>query len=687
MTKKTKNNSTDNITPSSTLANIPSATDASSSLARHNFNINIEIQEDHPKFGYYKKVADVICLIANKDTIWATDTASSILQENSESSEGYFLLGLISLQLDDLGQAVRMIGQAHELNPECQEYVDALAVLHTLFGDLSRGLYFAKLATALSPHPYIHPLLPVELSNYFTALQSAQPSTHFLKSVIEFERRHFKSAANECEKELRINPHHAHCLNHYGRTLAALAKFDGAASAALEAHKLEPKNSMFALHVGQRLCNLGNYDDGLKYFQMALALNDTSVDIAAEIMKTGLYLPNEYSDELRKIGQRLIRSINKQPIYELTKFKKPKDPKVINIAYISDKVFAGELSHFFLPIIEHHNKNRFNIHVYQQSEGRDSVRTTAEHNTKSIRQTNEIDDETLSVIICNDGIDVLVDLCGYSNDQRFSLLKSHPAHIQIGFLRPPYGIGLPGIDYVLSDSITREIDESTVTDNQTVINLNHGLFALEPLEQHPNVNASPADKNGFITFGGTCDLLLLNAYVAKTWSRVLKKLPNSKLLLGNALTIPDAIKILAIERFEEYGVVDQIDFFDSNEDFNPNPEYYHAIDINLDTFPVSGTFSTCEALWMGVPVLSLAGERRESMMGASILTTAGKPGWISYSEEQFVAGAAFLGGNINELAQIRNTLRDDMRESSLFDPKSFTKSLEEAFLRALKIAI
>jgi predicted O-linked N-acetylglucosamine transferase (SPINDLY family) len=74
-------------------------------------------------------------------------------------------------------------------------------------------------------------------------------------------------------------------------------------------------------------------------------------------------------------------------------------------------------------------------------------------------------------------------------------------------------------------------------------------------------------------------------------------------------------------------------------------------------------------------------------MGASILTTAGKPGWISYSEEQFVAGAAFLGENINELAQIRNTLRDDMRESSLFDPKSFTKSLEEAFLRALKIAI
>jgi predicted O-linked N-acetylglucosamine transferase (SPINDLY family) len=243
---------------------------------------------------------------------------------------------------------------------------------------------------------------------------------------------------------------------------------------------------------------------------------------------------------------------------------------------------------------------------------------------------------------------------------------------------------LPGINFVLGDSVTMGIDKTVDLDSQTVVNVSHGLFALAPLEQHPDVSPSPAEKDGFITFGGTCDLLFLNAEVVNAWTKVLKGLPNSKLLLGNVLTIPDVVKSRVIELFDGHGVADRIAFYESDEDLRPNPQYYSAVDIVLDTFPVSGTFSTCEALWMGVPVLTLTGDQRASVMGASILTTAGKSDWINSTEEQFVAGAIFLGKNISELARIRETLRGDMKNSPLFDPKSLTKSLEDAYCQALE---
>jgi predicted O-linked N-acetylglucosamine transferase (SPINDLY family) len=647
-------------------------------------NVHLDIPEDHPKYDYYKKVIDVISLIENEKFIEAADIVTAIFRENPESSEGYFLFGLISLELDDQGRAIKLIEQAHERAPECLEFADALAVIKTSTGDLSGGLYFAKLATTLSPHPYIRPLLPEKLRNYFTALDSARPSNHYLTANIEFSRRSFRLAIDECEKELLINPDHASCLNLYGRSLAALAKYDVAASANLEALKLEPENSEFALHVGKSLCKLGIYDEGLNYFQKALASNNTSLDIAAEIAEMAHYLPSKYNEEIRKICEGLIETIIEQPTFERINIKTPKDPKIIHVGYLSNALFSGELSHFLLPIVEHHDQTLFRIHVYQQSETHDSIRLTVAGDVETVRQTNEIDDETLSVIICNDEIDVLVDLCGFSSNQRFSLLNSRPAKVQVGYLQPPYGMELPGINFVLGDSVTMGIDKTVDLDSQTVVNVSHGLFALAPLEQHPDVSPSPAEKDGFITFGGTCDLLFLNAEVVNAWTKVLKGLPNSKLLLGNVLTIPDVVKSRVIELFDGHGVADRIAFYESDEDLRPNPQYYSAVDIVLDTFPVSGTFSTCEALWMGVPVLTLTGDQRASVMGASILTTAGKSDWINSTEEQFVAGAIFLGKNISELARIRETLRGDMKNSPLFDPKSLTKSLEDAYCQALE---
>jgi predicted O-linked N-acetylglucosamine transferase (SPINDLY family) len=671
---------------SSAISGAEPAGNTNSDQASHVIRLHLNLPDDHPELDYYMKVIDVISMIDNKDVYGAADAATSILRKNTDSPEGYFLLGLISLELDDQGRAISMIEHAHDLDPECQEYADALATLQSSIGDLTGGLYFAKLATALSPHPYIQPLLPDRLRNYFKALAFSRPSSHFLNATIEYARRRFLLAVNECEKELRVNSSHASCLDLYGRSLSALAKHDEAASASLKALAIEPENLKFILHVGQSLLKLGLYDEGLKKLHETLALDETPIDVAAEILGTSSYLLNSYSDELRSVQKELIRCIAEQPTFDQIEIKNPKDPEIIHIGYISNDLFAGELAHFLVPIIEHHDKNRFRVYIYQQSETHDSVRTTLENIAESVRQTNEIDDETLSVIICNDEIDVLVDLCGYSKGQRFSLINCRPASVQMGILTPPYGIEIPGINYVLSDAATQKIDEKNTPANQTIIPLNHGLYALSPLEQHPDVNPSPAENNGFITFGGTCDLFLLNAEVINTWAKVLNKLPNSKLTLGNVLTIPDGIKSRVIELFEGCGLADRISFFDSNEDLRSNPEYYNAVDVILDTFPVSGTLSTCEALWMGVPVITLVGEQRESAMGASILTTAGKPDWICFTEDQFVAGAIFLGENISELASIRSTLRNEMKSSPLFNPKSLAKSLEEAYCQALKTA-
>ena len=246
----------------------------------------------------------------------------------------------------------------------------------------------------------------------------------------------------------------------------------------------------------------------------------------------------------------------------------------------------------------------------------------------------------------------------------------------------------PGIDVVLSDDVAARHDKKMCLKGQEIEVLEHGLVALDPFVFLPEPSEPPVKANGCVTFGGVCDLARLTPAVASVWSDALKSVPDSRLLLGYVEAIPPAVHNTAVEMFAHFGLTDRVQVQEAggSDDGHAgaNIEFFSSIDIMLDTFPVGATHETCEALWMGVPVVTLAGSRRTGLVGASILHAAGKADWVGSTQKKFIKIASTLAKDSAALQSLRADLRDEVRASALFDGPAFVRSVEKAYTAILE---
>ncbi len=635
---------------------------------------------------YYEKVKETIETTTEGDIEAALDIAGDILKQHPERSEGYFALGLIAYHQGDSGRAIELVGNAHEIDPDCREYADALAVMYTQKSKLSDGLYFAKLATALDPNPHFKNLLPAELTNYFQALAVTTPSVHYVKAMSAYNLRLFEDAAEECERELRINEDHIDACRLLAKTCLELGTYDRAEQAAKAAVALDPKSPESLGTLGNVLTHLGEFGDAVEAHRAALNKDKESVDAAIAAMADARFLHGELTEAQAEFRAEVGRRIGDLPHERDETLVRPKaeSREKINIGYLSDSLFDSVEGIRIQTLLGFHNRNRFNIHVYQVSIVEDSVTIDVSSRATTSRQVYDLDDDVFAMILENDEIDVLVDLCGYSRGHRLGVVSEKVAPVQIGYMRYPFGFEAPGINYVLSDPVTEQADAEALGKDQRSIVLDYGLFAVLPYSAMQDVKQAPAADNGYVTFGGHCDLAYLTPPTADVWAEVLKSIPDSKLLLGNMAVIPDAVRERAGALFAARGVGDRIEYFESERHGSIREDFYHRIDIMLDTFPVSGELRLCEALWLGVPAISLAGEPRTSLMGKSILVSAGKPNWACDTGQQFVEVAGTLAADLSGLGRLREDLREEVGNSVLFNPRFLATTLEDAYVEALE---
>ncbi len=244
-------------------------------------------------------------------------------------------------------------------------------------------------------------------------------------------------------------------------------------------------------------------------------------------------------------------------------------------------------------------------------------------------------------------------------------------------------IAAEGIDIVLGDAVTAETDKTFLGKGQELIVVDMGLATMEEMLFMPDPNDLPALSNGYVTFGGRCDFATLSPSAAAAWSDILNRVPNSRLMLGNVRTIPETVRTHAVEVFSQHGVGDRLQFWETGDDEQKIFEFFHHIDVFLDSTPVSGFMNLCEGLWMGVPVLTLKGDRRSGQMGASLLMSASQQQWISETVDEMAEKAVSLTNDLDGLAKTRASLRESLKGTALFQPEFVTRAIEDVYVKAM----
>ena len=326
-------------------------------------------------------------------------------------------------------------------------------------------------------------------------------------------------------------------------------------------------------------------------------------------------------------------------------------------------------------LFEHHDRSQIEVVCYHDSVVDDDVSARLAAHVARWVKTSGLNDDELVARIAGDGLDVLIDLAGHTG-LRLRLLARRLAPVQATWLGYPATTGLSAIDYRLTDA-RADPPAHEALNSERLVRLPHSYFCYRPRDVAPLPGPLPAlARDGEVTFGSFNIVAKISATTLELWASVLRAVPRSRLLLkATALAYTSVRDRLRAELGARGIDAERIEFREWVT--QGHLEAYNEVDIALDTAPFNGATTTCEALWMGVPVVTVAGDRSQGRMGVSILTAAGCADWIATDGAGFVAIAQRLAGDLGALQTIRGGLRAKLSASPLMDGKAFARDFEQ----------
>jgi protein O-GlcNAc transferase len=328
---------------------------------------------------------------------------------------------------------------------------------------------------------------------------------------------------------------------------------------------------------------------------------------------------------------------------------------------------------------------RLRLVAYATSVLRDDVTEELVGMVAAWRNAADLDDSALCAAIRADGIDILIDLSGHTRFNRLPAFAQRPAPVQVTWLGYSGTTGLQAIDYILGDRwVTPDAETAYLT--ETAWRLPDSYLCFAPPAAAVSIGPLPAGDDRPLTFGSFNNINKLSDVTLATWARVLAAVPGSRLLLKNGMLEDRALAEELRARFTSLGIAaDRLLFKGRDPTAEAHLASYNLVDIALDPFPYNGTTTTVEALWMGVPVLGLRGDRFIAHVGESILATAGLADWVADDADDYVARAAAFAANRPGLADLRRDLRDRLLASPLCDAPRFGRHLEAALREMWKL--
>jgi predicted O-linked N-acetylglucosamine transferase (SPINDLY family) len=523
----------------------------------------------------------------------------------------------------------------------------------------------------------------------------------------------FQPAAEAFRQVVRLKPQNVEALNNLGTVLKSLSQFDEAIVHLRAAAKLSPAKAEIYNNLGNALLESGNTVEALEHLQQAVALRpdyvqlyqglgnslisvgkvDEAIDIFRKALKidpshhqihSSLLMSLHYTDWSNDHPQLLLdehRQYDRQQTAHLPRpmsYRNDLNPnRRLRIGYFSSDFRRHSVSFFIGPILAQHDPSQVEVFCYAEVATPDEVTARLQRHVPNWRSTYGLSDEKVAEQIQRDQIDILIDLSGHTGGGRMPLFGRKPAPVQATYLGYPDTTGLSAIDYRITDSVADPPDESDRFHTERLIRLTPPFLCFAPPADAPDVLPPPVLTAGHITFGSFNTLAKLTTGTIKLWAEVLNAVPSSRMLIKarglQHAAVADRIASQFLSCRIEKG---RLDFLGHETTTVSHLARYHQVDIALDTFPYNGTTTTCEALWMGVPVVTLAGRIHAARVGASLLTTMDRVQWVAETIDEFVRLATALASDQSKLSEQRTALRSQFEKSPLFDATDFTRRFE-----------
>jgi len=615
---------------------------------------------------------------------------------NPAAADYHSNLGVVFADAGQFDEAIAEFQSAVSLRPENAETLGNLGNALQAKGELDEAIGIYGKALALRPNlPGMHFSLGNALrargrwEQAIAAYQQALAITPgyadawVALGVVFKEAGELEQAIAAYRRALALRPGFAEAWSNLGAALQEKGELDEAIAAYQRALALRPDLAEAHSNLGNALKETGQLDEAIASYRRSESLKPDSR--TAGNLLYALYAHPDY-------GPR--RLLEEHSRWNET-YAKPRcgtaapgcdwpntagggcATRKLRIGYVSPDLRDHPVGRFLLPLLEHHDRSGFEIVCYTDVRRPDAVTHRLAAHADIWRNSAGLSDDELAAIIRQDRIDILVDLAMHTKDNRLLVFARTPAPVQVTYLAYCGTTGLQTMDYRLTDPYLDPPGASDEFYSEKSIWLPHTYWCYTALPKAGEVGPLPALSARRVTFGCLNNFAKVTRAMVELWGQILQRTSGSRLVLHCR---KGSHRERVIERFGRMGVgADRIELVD----FLPTAEYldrYRQIDIALDPFPYGGGTTTFDALWMGVPVVSLAGQTAVSRAGLSILSNLGLANaLVARTPEQYLQIATALAFDLSRLAGLRSTLRDRMRSSPLMDAPAFARDLEAAF--------
>ena len=343
----------------------------------------------------------------------------------------------------------------------------------------------------------------------------------------------------------------------------------------------------------------------------------------------------------------------------------------LRVGILSADLCDSSVARFLTPLMRNYDRQRFEIYCYTPYHRHaDPIQNLYRKSVDKFTFVDGMKEREVAAAIQADDIDILLELNGFTRGSRLESTAYKPAPVQMSWLGYPFTCGLKAIDYVIMDRFVKPADEGFLVEEPLI--MPEGWVCFGNFPDVEIAQGLPADRNGWITFGTLNNPYKFNPEMIALWAQVMNRVPDSRFLLVRAQASSRSLRGNLTEEFARHGVsADRLSFFDNRHDRKSHLSHYNGIDISLDTYPLTGGTTTCEATWMGVPVVTLVGESFHQRLSYTMLMNCGLEEFCTFTAEDFVDRAVKLAGDRDKLLAWRHGLRDVMRQSPLCDEERF----------------
>ena len=559
-------------------------------------------------------------------------------------------LGVALQALDRLQEAESQLRASLALAPKAPDAWMHLGIVLQRQNRPADAIAALQKAIELNPG---HPEAIEQLGTLLTETQGAAAATPLFRKLVS------------------IQPKRASAWSNLGVTLGNIGELGEALTCFDRALGLDPK--LAHAHAGQGLTLERCYriSEALAAYSRAIECNPGQYDAQSARLLGLHYLPDVPREQLFaehvQAGQRMAATLprtcqsTEAPARPVTRTRLrliilPADHRAHSVAYFLD------------PPLAHLDRTAFEVILYHDHAKVDAMTERLRALADQWRFIAAAPHHAVATLLRNDAPDILLDLAGHTGLNRIALFSQRFAPVQVTYLGYPDTTGMPAMDYRLTDPFADPPGDAEAFNTETLVRFSSTAWCYAPPQSTPEPAPPPSTSSGNITFGCFNNFAKITDEMLAVWAKLLAEVPQSRLLLkGHGLEVP-ILQADIHRRFAQAGLApDRVELLGRTPTIAEHLATYGRIDVALDTFPYHGTTTTCEALWMGVPVVTRAGDRHASRVGISLLQAAQHPDWIAPDWAGYVARAVQLAQDLPQRTILRHRLRDDLRKSALLD--------------------